>query len=246
MWRLWTALAWEDLRQRFRRSYVGVLWITISFSVFIFVKFLIFSQLSTSDAGTFLSYVTVGYFVWAFLSSIVTDAPYTFVMSEAWIKSGRLPLTVFALQNITRHVVQTSFTSLVVLGVILSVGVTFSAAWILSLVAFLIMLVNSLTLSIILGSIAARQRDIAHFVQTIMRVMFFATPIVWEPERMGELWRYLQYNPLAHFVIAFRQPLIDGTVPTGSFIVVGGVTIVGLLCSMIVFAYARRRIVYWL
>ena len=32
-WRLWTMLAWEDIRQRYRRSVLGPLWITLSMAV---------------------------------------------------------------------------------------------------------------------------------------------------------------------------------------------------------------------
>lgn len=246
MWRLWSALAWEDLRQRFRRSYVGLLWTTISFGVFILVKFLIFGQLSESDPGYFMAYVTVGFFVWVFLNSAIVDAPYVFIMSETWIKAGRLPFSVFVLQSVFRSVILSVCNALVVVVVLIIAGVDIGLAAGWSVFVFALILVNAFWLNLMLGALATRQRDIPHLVQTVMRVLFFLTPIVWEPERMGALWSYLRYNPLAHFVIAFRAPLIDGALAPTSLAVVGAITACGLLMGVFVFAHVRRRIVYWL
>ena len=35
-WRIWASLGWQDIRLRYRRSYLGPLWITISMSVMVY------------------------------------------------------------------------------------------------------------------------------------------------------------------------------------------------------------------
>ena len=86
----------------------------------------------------------------------------------------------------------------------------------------------------------------SHLIQAIMRVMFFLTPIFWLPEQMGDLWKYLSYNPFAHFLISFRDPLLSGTVPWDSFAVVLSFTVSLVLIAFALLAFARRRIIFWL
>ncbi|MEM8921160.1 MAG: hypothetical protein AAGB25_07315, partial [Pseudomonadota bacterium] len=66
------------------------------------------------------------------------------------------------------------------------------------------------------------------------------------PEQMGRLMDILIFNPLTHYIFLFRDPIIYGTVPMTSLWVVLGVTVVGSALALAVFAYSRRKIVFWL
>lgn len=52
---LWVAMAWEDLRQRYRRTVFGFLWLTLSFLAFIAAKFFVFSTMNSVDGAFSLS-----------------------------------------------------------------------------------------------------------------------------------------------------------------------------------------------
>ena len=43
---LWTSLALEDLRDRYSRTALGLLWIVVSFALFVAVKIVVFGQLA--------------------------------------------------------------------------------------------------------------------------------------------------------------------------------------------------------
>lgn len=245
-WRLWTALAWEDLRQRFRRSYIGLLWTTISFAVFLAVKIIIFGPISGTDMEYYTLYLTLGFFAWLFLNIAVVESCAVFISAENWIKSARLPLTIFILQTITRNIILTFFNFIVVVAILAMYKFQFTWHALLSIPVIFIYCVNTFWFSIVMGTITARHRDVLHLVQTIMRVMFFLTPILWLPEQLGQLWTYLKYNPLAHFVIALRSPVLDHEIPIVSFIVVGVITVLGLILSAFMLVLARKKVVYWL
>lgn len=245
-WRLWMALALEDINRRFKRTYIGVLWTTLSFALFVGVKVLIFGRMAPTDDAFFTNYVALGFFAWMYISSSVADGSNVFVVSEGWIKGGRLPLTLFVCISITRSLILAFYNFLVVVALlaIYKVAPTWTALW--SVVAFSLFILCSFAIHFILGTLCTRFRDVSHLIQAIMRVMFFLTPIFWLPEQIGPLWRYLQYNPFAHFVMAFRDPLLTGTVPVQSFQIVLAITAVLLVSSFTLLVFARRRIIFWL
>lgn len=245
-WRLWTALAFEDIRLRFKRTYVGILWTTLSFVLFVVVKVLIFSPFTTADATYFTNYVAINYFAWMYITAVLTDGCNVFINSERWMKGGRLPLTLFVNVSMARTLVLALFNFIVIVGMLIFYQIvpTFVALW--SVLIFVLFIINGYSMHFILGVICTRYRDISHLVQAILRVMFFLTPIFWLPEQLGALWRYLVYNPFAHFLIAFREPILSGTVPWSSVQVVLWFTGVLALVAFFLLAFARRRIIFWL
>jgi len=245
-WRLWMSLAAEDIRLRFKRTYIGVLWTTLSFALFVGVKVVIFSPFTDADSAYFTNYVAIGYFAWMFITAMITDGCNVFINAEGWMKGARLPLTLFVNVSMMRSLVLTLFNFIVVVGLmaIYHVIPTWAALW--SLVMFLLFVINGFSLHFILGILCARHRDVAHLVQAILRVMFFLTPIFWLPEQMGHLWRYLVYNPFAHFLISFRDPLLTGIIPWDSFVVVTSFTVGLPVLAFFLLAFARRRIIFWL
>lgn len=243
---LWRALAIEDIRSRYMRSFGGIIWVFISFAFFVFVKTLIFAPLFGKEVTHFAPYVTTGYFVWAFVSSSISEGCNSFIAAKGWIRGARLPLTVFVFRTVTRNMILTSINALVVVIILVITRVQVTPVALFAIPMAGLLFLNAVWVTILFSSIGARFRDFIHMVSTVMRVMLFLTPIFWMPDQMGNLWDYLQFNPIAHFLIAFRDPILYGTIPILSVKVVGAITGVGWTLTLIVFAYARRRIVFWI
>ena len=247
-WRLWSALAMEDLKQTYRRSLIGVAWVSLSFTVFVLVKILIFgSMVRGREIEYFGAYLLLGFFVWQFLSQIVTSAPNVFTSAEGWIRNDPLELSTFVYQTVYRSLFDLALTGVVAAAFFFYFGQGVSLIALLAIPALFAFVVNAIWVKILLGVICTRFRDLGHLVHTIMRVMMFLSPIVWLPEQLGEqVMQYLWWNPFAHFIWIFRTPILDGDPAVESWIYVGVITVLGWASAFIAFALFRRRIVFWL
>ena len=244
--RLWRNLAIEDIRSRYMRSFGGIAWVFLSFAFFVFVKTIIFAPLFGKEIADFAPYVTIGYFMWAFISSSINEGCSCFLSAKGWIRGVRLPLSLFVYRTVMRNLILTAINALVVVIILVISGTKITPVALFAVPMMLITVVNAIWVGLLFSVIAARFRDFMHMVSTVMRVMLFLTPIFWMPEQMGELWNYLQFNPISHFLIAVRDPILYGTVPMQSVLVVLGVTVVGWGLALVAFTYARRRIVFWI
>ena len=131
-WRLWIALALEDVRIRFKRTYIGIFWTTLSFILFVAVKVLIFGGLATSvDSIYFTNYVAINYFSWMFITAQLTDGSNVFIVSERWIKGGRLPMTLYVNVSIMRNLILCFFNFLVIVGLLVfyQIALNATAIW---------------------------------------------------------------------------------------------------------------------
>ena len=108
-----------------------------------------------------------------------------------------------------------------------------------------LLLLNGIWAALLLGVISARFRDVPPIVASIVRILFFVTPIIWMPGLMPERALVLDFNPFFHMVEVVRAPLL-GTLPgLVSWLAVLGITLGGWIVAFEFFRRYRWRIAYW-
>ena len=65
-WRLWNLLAWNTLNLRFKRSWLGLWWISLSFAVFAIVKIFIFGPVMREEIAFFGPFLVIGFLFYRF------------------------------------------------------------------------------------------------------------------------------------------------------------------------------------
>jgi len=244
-WRLAIELANDDLRQRYRRTAFGALWISVSYLVFAVTIALIGSQMTGVELYGFMVYVAVGYLAWNFINASVTDGCSVFLNTENWISGLRLPFSLFVFQSIARELITFGYGAMVAVLIILATGHELTLTAFAALPALLILLINAVWAHLFFGVLVTRYRDINQIIQTAMRVLFFLTPLIWTPEQAGGLREWLWWNPFTYFIDIFRAPIVQGIIPIDSWIVCLVFTGVFGLATITLFAHFRRRIAFW-
>ncbi|HVK24404.1 MAG TPA: ABC transporter permease [Actinokineospora sp.] len=269
---LWGHLGWQDIKQRYRRSVIGPLWITLSMAVTAAGLGLLYSQLFATPIGTFLPYLTVGFIVWNFMLGCMTEGAETFIANEGLIKHLPAPLTVYALRTVWRLTLMFAH-NLLVYAVVLAIffqdlakdGYLLSTTnglpqpgldWtiVLAIPAFALIALNGTWVALLFGIISTRYRDIPQVISALTQLLFFMTPIVWPVDALtkrlsqdGGDWVKLliELNPLYHFIEILRAPLIGSTQSWHHWAVVGGFTIIGWALALVAMRNYRSRISYW-
>ncbi|WP_433801079.1 galactan export ABC transporter permease subunit Wzm/RfbD [Actinomycetospora sp. CA-084318] len=204
---LWGHLGWQDIKQRYRRSTIGPLWITISMAVTAAALGGLYSQLFGQPIGTFMPYVTVGFMIWYFISACVLEGTETFIANEGLIRFLPAPLMIYVFRTVWRQVLffaHNVVVYLIVLAIffgqldepyrminklsdgtpgILHPGLSWTA--LLAIPAFVVIVANGLWVTLLFGIIATRFRDIPPVVSSFMQLFFTMTPIIWTPDLLA-------------------------------------------------------------
>jgi ABC-type polysaccharide/polyol phosphate export permease len=242
---LWSNLAIEDLHDRYRRTALGLIWIVASFALFVMVKVLIFGQLTTASTTEFGLFVTIGFGLWAYVNSMVMDACTAYMHARPWILASAIPYPVFLLQAVLRNWMIFGLTMLVMAVALYWKTSDWSPrAWSV-LPALACYFLTSVWLAAILAPLCARYRDIHHAVQTGLRLIFFATPILWMPADSGKLAMIARLNPISHYIAIVREPFIYDRIPVESWIIVLAFNIAGFAIGLFAYAATRRRVAHW-
>jgi len=244
-WRVWHLLAWQDVRQRYRRSTFGPFWLTLSMGVQILIMGVVVSLLFRQPFNRFLPYVALGVIFWSMISGIVNDGAMSFVTSTTWILQINMPFGMYVLQRLWSNVIAMghNFAIFVVLAAVYQI---YNATFLIFLVGLPLVLVSIAWAPLLLAVASTRFRDLPAIVTNSFNLLFWVTPIAYQPEQLGQNRFIADLNPLTYMLALLRDPLL-GQVPSGrDFLVVAATGVVGWAIAFPFFARFRSRIAYWL
>ncbi len=245
LWRLAMSLGWLDIRLRYRGSMLGPFWLTISTGVMVASLGLLYAALFHMSLRNYLPFLALSQVLWGFLATLVSDSCSVFTESEALIRSIRMPFFLFAIRILVRNVLVLGHNICVIVVVFIIFRMWPGADALLAVPALPLWIVDGLAMSLLLGGICSRFRDIMPIVNSVMQIAFFLSPVIWKPEQLGELGVWLPLNPFYDMLEIVRAPLL-GEAPS-PLVWVGALVYSGALCGLawIFFLRARGRIAFW-
>jgi ABC-2 type transport system permease protein len=250
---LWGHLGWQDIRQRYRRSVLGPIWITISMAVTAISLGVLYAGLFGNDLSKQLPYILVGFIVWAFISGCIAEGSEVFTANAGLIVHLPAPLSVHIYRLVWRQMLFFGH-NLIVYVVMLFVFPQHLTLYSLTAIpAFVLLAVNGAWVALLLGIVTTRFRDLAPITQSVVQLLFFLTPIVWiysdlqnSPNAsIAGRARLVEFNPLLHFMEIIRSPMLGQPQHLRHWIVAGVITVVGWAVTMEALRRYRARVSYW-
>ena len=244
---LWGYLGWQDIKQRYRRSVLGPLWISISMGVIATAMGILYGALFGEPIHTFLPYVATGLLIWNFVNGCILEGSEVFIANEGLIRFLPAPISLHVYRLLWRQTLFFLHNLVIWLLLVIVFPQPLSATVLLAVPAFLLLLINGGWLAMMSGIIATRFRDIPPIIASLTQLLFFMTPIVWSYERLksNPLSAYVELNPVMHFVEIVRQPLLGQPIVWRHWAVVGVITVVGCGVPLVCLRNYRSRVAYW-
>ena len=242
---LWYLLGWQDIRQRYRRSVLGPLWLTLSMGAFVGALGTLYSLLFGVELAVYMPFLAVGFIVWTLIAEVIGEGCKAFISAEGIIKQVGLPLSVHVYRLLWRNLLILFHNAAVFVVVAAVFGIWPGWNGLLALPGLLLLCLNGIWVALLFGIISARFRDVPPIVASIVRICFFVTPIIWMPELVPERAMVLEVNPFYHLVEVVRAPLLGNVPGLSSWIAVLSMVLGGWIVTFAFFRRYRRRIAYW-
>jgi ABC-2 type transport system permease protein/lipopolysaccharide transport system permease protein len=243
---MWWALALQDIRLRYRGSVLGPFWLTISTLVMVVAMGFLYSQLFRMEIRTYLPFLTLGLMAWQWLSATIAEGCDIFVRETAVIQQVPIPFSIQAYRNVARNFVVLAHNLVIVPIGLVAFAIPLDWYVLQIIPGFVLLAINGVWISILLGLVSTRFRDVPPIVANFLQVLFFMTPIIWPPEMLGRWQVIATYNPLFAAVDVIRAPLLGLPTAETSWIILLVMTILGCGLTFAIFARFRGRIAYWI
>jgi ABC-2 type transport system permease protein/lipopolysaccharide transport system permease protein len=242
---LWGTMAYQDIRQRYRRSMLGPFWITISMGVMVGALGILYGSIFKQELGTYLPYLASGFVVWGLMAGLIGGSARAFMDNEGMIRQLPAPLSIYVYRMVWSNFIESAHNILIFVVVALIFDVTLSWQMLAALPGVALILLNGVWVGLLLGLVSARFRDIPMIVGSIVQLAFFMTPVMWKPDMLPGRTLLLDANPFYHFLEIVRAPLLGHLPLLENWVVALVITVVGWAVTFLFFSAFRWRLAYW-
>lgn len=238
-------LAWSDMRHRYVRSLLGPFWMSIQMAIMVAVLGSVIGHLSNASAVARLPMLAASLTAWTFLNSVVLDATTALQGSASLIRDRALPPVIFLLQCTFRQALFALHNAVVPLLLWLVLTPRDVSGALAALPGLVLFVVATMALSLVLGALATRYRDIKPIIESSLTLAFLASPIIWTPEMIDRGSTVMRLNPLTHLFAVWREPLASGHVAMTSIVYVL-VCLAVLVVAAVVTVTQLRKAAFWI
>ncbi len=242
---LWSYLAWQDIKLRYRRSKIGPLWITLSMAIFCLALGIVYSHLFKAEVHDYVPFLSLGFVVWGLMSSVLTEFSNLFVDNASYIKDIKINPFSIILRMMARHFIIFLHNLLIVIAIYLLFAINPGVNILYFVPGIVLVFFNLLAMGVILSILGARFRDVAPTVQALVQVVFFITPITWFPKLLPASSWVVKINPFVYFLDLTRSPLLGSAPEEASWIAAVGMLICVTCIAAYMYKKKSRKIPFW-
>jgi lipopolysaccharide transport system permease protein len=210
----------REVTQRYRGSYLGILWSflvpILMMAVYTFVFSVIFKARWRADAtdsptGEFAMTLFAGLTAFNVFSEVINRAPGLVLAVPNYVKKVVFPLEILPVVALGGAIVNSLISAaLVIIGSLLFMH-TVSPTIVLLLLAYLPLILLSLGIGWFLASLGVYIRDITQVTGIVVQVLFFLSPVFYPISAVPDKFRiFLHINPLTAILDGFRRTLLWG------------------------------------
>tara|TARA_B100001287_G_C22537117_1_gene460283 strand:+ start:83 stop:856 length:774 start_codon:yes stop_codon:yes gene_type:complete len=241
---IWVSVGFLDIKKRYRRSVLGPFWVTLSTLIISFSLSFIYSKIFKLDFFEYFNYLIVGFSIWSFVSTIITESANVFNENEGYIKNLNISLQNYIFKVVFRNLILFTHNLIIIIPLFFYTSTNYFEGFFFMVFAIILYFLFFINVSYFLGIICVRFKDVVFIIINLIQLIFFVTPILWKKEQFGDKQFIIDYNPFYHLVEIFRGPYYD-QINVISYYVVAILILVLFLVNSILHNKFNHKIVYW-
>jgi teichoic acid transport system permease protein len=206
-------LASYDIKSKYQSHYLGTVWQFLNPALQIFIYWFVFGMGLRDghpiDGVPFLVWLLVGLIPWFFISPSIIQGSNSVFTRVSMVSKMKFPVSVLPSITIISNAINFIF-MLFILLIVLVVYKVNPGLYLIQLPYYIISLFIFLfSVTLFFSTIATIVRDFQIALQSIMRMMLYLTPILWEMDNLPPLiLNILKLNPLYYLIDGFRNTLL--------------------------------------
>lgn len=203
---------YED-KATYQSHYLGLAWQILNPLIQIAIYYFVFGFAMNAKSGSNASYIEwmlAGIIPWFFISAVILQGANSIYNKISMVSKMNFPMSI--LPNITIVSNLTSYFTmmLILLGLFAINGTPITVYWGQYLYYFVAMIAFLYSVTLFNATISVLVRDYYIMLQSVMRVLFYMSGIVWNLETMLPQWLVdlLKLNPIYYVVNGFRETFL--------------------------------------
>jgi lipopolysaccharide transport system permease protein len=239
--RLLFSWAKREIRTRYRESTGRGLWNLVQPVAMLLIYSFVFTQIFGADGAglPYLSMAWSGIVVWTYIQHGVQMGMISFIYEAGTLPKIWFPRIVVSMTPATAALMDLSIGLLLVVVVAAVQGITPSITYVALPLPLFLVIVWTYGVAMLIAPLAVFIRDLTTFVPLLMRLGFFASPVMYSVDYVPENFRWIaDVNPVAVGITGVRDTMLAGEWPQWDLLAVHSAIAVGIVAVAVV--YLRR------
>lgn len=236
----------RDVKLKYKRSFLGLLWSLLNPLLMMVVISVVFSNLFRFDIENFPAYLLTGQIMFTFFSEATNMGMISIIGNGSLIRKVYIPKYIFPISKILSSFINLIFSLLAIIIVLFFTKVKLT--WILLLIPLplILFLLFTIGVGLILSTYSVFFRDLVHLYGVILMALNYLTPIFYPENIIPIKYQFLlKLNPLYYFIKLFRDVVLYGKLPSFELIITClVVALLALFIGTVVFYYKQDRFIH--
>jgi ABC-type polysaccharide/polyol phosphate export permease len=230
----------RDLKARYRRSTMGLLWTMLQPLLNMLVLTTVFSSVFRFDIVNYPVYALSGILFWNFFQQGIVSSMNSLRGNASLLQKLAVPRAVFPLAAVGAGTLNLCLALVPLLAILLVTGHPLRLSLLFLPVAVLLMALFTAGFGLLLSPLAVFFFDVVEMLAVVLTLLAYLTPIFYPMTIVPPHWQWvIRFNPLRCVLEVFRYPIYNGSVPPAACIVVA---VVAALASLAIGAAVFRKV----
>ncbi len=230
----------KELRVRYKHTVFGFLWLIANPLLQMLVIGFVFPLFIRQPVTNYHYYLFTGLLAWNFFSFSLAKATPSIVYERSLIKKSAFPRAVIPISIVLSNLVNYIAAFVLFLIPLFLLGTLTPSSFFSFSAGLLLLIMFTIGTSLLTSALNVRFRDINFFVQAVLILWFYATPIVYSfsqlPERFHWLW---WFNPVTSSFMLMQHALV-GSMPPDTTIVAANTIVSAVITAIGIAVFAKE------
>jgi len=225
-------LVTRDLKRKYANSYLGYAWTLLEPAMLIGIYWLVWGQVARLDIHNYVLFIATAMMPWMWFRSAVSGSTSSIYGSSRLVTSISLPREIYPVGLVLTKMVE-FFITLPLVWLLAIVYRTPPTRWLFAVpLAILLELMLVTGIALALSALSTLFRDIERILHSVLRVLFYLTPVIYPSGRLhGSIHALFVLNPLVGIFDMHRAVFFPNTVVTPQMLTI---SVVGSVVSFVV------------
>jgi ABC-type polysaccharide/polyol phosphate export permease len=203
----------RDIKVRYRRSVLGLLWTLLYPLLTMIITTIVFSSLFNT-LPHYAVYFLSGSILFSFHTEATTSAAMSIVGNAGLLKKVYIPKYLFPLSRVLSSLVNLGFAFLALLLVMLATGAPFHPTLLMSFIPIFYLIIFTTGLSLSLSALTVYFRDVNSLYGVLALLWTYMTPIFYPISIIQDKYSWIyEWNPMYYYIDYLRSLILEGVMP---------------------------------
>ncbi len=204
----------REIKRKYARSYLGILWSVLNPLLSMAVMSMIFSTIFKRNIENFPIYYLTGSIFWSLFTGATNAAMTSLVDNKSMLVKSKLPMGIFPLSRCFTALTNFGYSLLAYVVMLLIFRIPFSPCMFMIIPYAAALFLFSLGVGYLLSVLYTMFGDIKHLYTILLTLLMYASALFYPVESTSEqMQKVIENNPVYNYIACARKCVLEAAMP---------------------------------